>query len=426
MSDRIFRGALGAFLFIGMFGACSEQVTGSLGCPALCADASAPLRDTILTGAVILDTTFLGFPRPGESHDVTMINQGDTADVRIGIRYDTLPANYQVVGASSDSLIRKVDSATMIFVIDTLVTKPTTPITIDAFDIDTTATDTLTSTIAQLYRASRLIGSQTYLASDFKSDTVRLALSNAALFAKIKDTLRLRIGLQVRGAGVGTAKLRVLGTSFSPRIRFRTSSDTTVKPDTIFPASATPPGDVYQQAAFRLFPVVVKGLLPPPPTGRFVVGGLAGARAYLRFDIPSIVLDSVTVIRASLLMTQVKARSSGATSDSVSIYTQPVLAAPSMTDVFTSSTFLGAPGAYGVDSVRYAPRDSGQRSIELVNLLRLWRSVGTTHTTRSIVLRSPQEGNTPGELDFVSMEGPVALRPRLRITYVPRRGFGIP
>ena len=424
MSDRIFRGALGAFLFIGSIAACSEQVTGSLGCPALCIDESAALRDTILTGAVIVDSTFLGFPRPGETRDITMFNQGDTADVRIGVRFDTLPATYQIVGAASDSLIRKVDSATMIFLIDTLVRKPTTPITIDAFDIDTTARDTLTSTIAPLYRASRLIGSQTYQASDFKSDTVRLALSNAALFAKIKDTLRLRIGLRVRGAG--TAKMRVLGTLFPPRIRFRVSSDTTVKPDTIFPKSATPSGDIFQQAAFRLFPVVVKGLLPPPPTGRFVVGGLAGARAYLRFDIPSIVLDSVSVIRASLLLTQVAARSTGATSDTVSIYTQPVLASPSVTDVFTAATFLGPPGVYGVDSVRFAPRDSGARSIELVNLLRSWRAVGTTNTTRAIILRSPQEGSVPGELDFVSMEGPVALRPRLRITYVPRRGFGIP
>ena len=424
VSDRILRGALGAFLFIGIFAGCSEQVTGSLGCPALCIDESAALRDTILTGAVILDSTFLGFPRPGEARDFTLLAQGDTADVRLGIHYDTLPATYQIVGASTDSLIRKVDSATIIFLIDTLVTKPTTPITIDAFDIDTTATDTLTATIAPLYRTSRLLGSQTFQAADFKSDTVRLALSNAALFAKLKDTLRLRIGLQVRGAS--TARMRVLSTLFPPRIRFRVSSDTTVKPDTIFPKSATPPGDAFRQAAFRVFPVVVKGLLAAPPTGRFVVGGLAGARAYLRFDIPATVLDSVSVIRASLLITQVRARSTGATSDSVSIYTQPVLAAPTVTDIFTAATFLGPQGLYGVDSVRFTPRDSGQRSIELVNLLRLWRSAGTTNTTRAIVLRSPQEGNTAGELNFVSTEGQAELRPRLRITYVPRRGFGIP
>ncbi len=157
-----------------------------------------------------------------------------------------------------------------------------------------------------------------------------------------------------------------------------------------------------------------------------VIAGLSGARTYLRFDIPPILLDSVTVIRASLQLTQVPARNIAATADSVSIYAQPVLASPLITDLGTAATFLGAAGLYGIDSVRYGARDSGSRSIELVNLLRFWRAVGQANTTRAIVLRSPQEGNTPGELDFVSTEGVLASRPTLRITYVPRRGFGIP
>ena len=414
-------------LFVGTFTACSEQVTGSLGCPTLCVDESAALRDTILTSAVVLDSTFLGFPRQGETRDFTLLALGDTADVRIGLHYDTLKTRYQITGVSSDSLIRKVDSATLIFLIDTSVVKPVRPFTIDAFDIDTSATDTLTATIAPLYRANRLIGSRTYAATDVGTDTVRLTLDNAALFAKIKDTLRLRIGLQVRATTAGSgARLRILGTAFPPRIRYRASSDTTVKPDTLFPSSVTPPKDLYQQAAFRFFPVVVKGRLPAPPVGRFIVGGLAGARSYLRFDIPPSVLDSVTVIRASLLLTQLPARTTSATKDSISVYTQPVIASPSITDLFTASTFIGAAGVYGIDSVRFAPRDSGLRSIELVHLLRTWRLAGTTNATRAIVLRSPQEGTLPGELDFVSTEGPAALRPRLRITYVPRRGFGIP
>ena len=427
MSDRISRGALAVLLFAGTFTACSEKVTGSLGCPTLCVDASAALRDTVLQSAVVLDSTFLGFPRQGETRDFTLLSLGDTADVRVGLHYDTLKTRYQITGASSDSLIRKLDSATMIFLIDTTGIKPIAPFTIDAFDIDTSATDTLTATIAPLYRANRLIGSRTYTASDIKTDTVRLTLDNAALFAKIRDTLRLRVGLQVRGATAGgPARLRILGTAFPPRIRYRPSPDTTVHPDTLFPASITPPIDLYQQAAYRFFPVVLRGRLPAPPVGRFIVGGLAGARSFLRFDIPPAVLDSVTVIRASLLLTQVRARTTAATADSVSIYTQPVIASPSVTDVFTASTFIGPPGVYGVDSVRFAPRDSGTRSIELVNLLRSWRLIGTTNSTRALVLRSPQEGSLPGELDFVSTEGPAALRPRLRITYVPRRGFGIP
>jgi hypothetical protein len=421
--DRIIRGAFAALLLIG-FAACSENVTGSLGCPTLCVDESATLRDTVLAGVVTIDSTFLGFPRPGENRDITLLNQVDTADVRIGIHYDTLPTRYQIPLASSDSAIRSVDSATMIFLIDTLVTKPTTPLIIDAFDIDTTASDTTTATLAALYRPDRLIGSQSYAASDITSDTLRLAISNDVLFGKIRDSLRLRVGLKVRG--IGSTKLRVLGSTFPPRIRFRASPDTTVVPDTLFPQSITPAGDIYGQTIFRLFPVYVTGRQPAPPVGQFVIGGLSGARTYLQFDIPSILLDSVTVIRASLQLTQVPARGISATADSVSVYAQPVLAAPSITDIGTAATFLGAPGLYGIDSVRFGARQSGSRSVELVNLLRFWRAVGGANTSRSLVLRSPQEGNAPGELDFISTEGVLASRPTLRITYVPRRGFGIP
>lgn len=424
MSDRILRSALGALLLVGTLASCTEQVTGSLGCPDLCTDENGILRDTTLIGAVVIDTTFLGFPRLGEDRDITLRNNADTADVRLVARFDTLPTNYQIIGASSDSLIRRVDSAALIFVIDTLTSKPTLPFTIDAYDVDTTAADTLTQALIPLFRASRLIGSQSFAATDLKADTLRLSLDNAALFAKIKDTLRLRVGLRVRGAGA--ASVRVLGNSFVPRIRMRVSTDTTVVPDTILPRSKTPAEDVNVQNAFAFYPVVAAGALPLPPSGRFTIGGLAGARTYIRFDIPSTVLDSVQVIRASLLLTQIPARSTAAVADSVTVFTQPVLAAPTVTDIYTAATFIGGARAYGIDSVRFAPRDNGVKSIELVNLFRFWKGVGSANTSRSIVLRALDEGSAPGELSFVSSEGPAASRPRLRLTYVPRRGFGIP
>jgi hypothetical protein len=424
VSDRILRSAFGALLLIGTLVSCKEQVTGTLGCPELCTDESAAVRDTILTGAVVIDTTFLGFPRQGEDRDISLWNVVDTADVRLVARFDSLPINYQIVGASSDSLIRRVDSASLIFTVDTILQKATLPLTIDAYDVDTTSADSLTAALIPLFRPSRLIGSQTYSAADFKADTLKLSLDNAALFAKIRDTLRLRVGLRVRGAG--KTHIRVLGNSFVPRIRFRVSADTAIKPDTVFPRSKTPTDDITIANSFAFYRIIAAGALPFPPMGQFTIGGFAGARTYLRFDIPPTVLDSVQVIRASLLLTQTRPRSVGAYVDTLTVFTQPVLSSPSVTDIFTASQFLGGARAYGIDSVRFASRDSGSKSIELVNLLRFWKLVGATNTSRSVVLRAIQEGSTPAEANFFSTEGPVAQRPRLRLTYVPRRGFGIP
>jgi hypothetical protein len=133
--DRIFRGALGAAL-IALLAGCSEQVTSSAGCPELCTSQSKQLRDTVLVGSVVQDSTITGFPLFGSTLDVTMVSRGDTADVRAVARYDTLPN----VKPSGDT-ITVVDSAQLVFAIDTTTTRPMGPVQVDAFDVDTTADD---------------------------------------------------------------------------------------------------------------------------------------------------------------------------------------------------------------------------------------------------------------------------------------------
>src|SRR3982750_2006563 len=91
--DRILRGAIGiALLFAAS--ACSEQVTSSLGCPELCSDQSAQLRDTVLVAAVVFDTPLTGYPLLGTTREMSLVSRGDTADVRVVARFDTLPNRF--------------------------------------------------------------------------------------------------------------------------------------------------------------------------------------------------------------------------------------------------------------------------------------------------------------------------------------------
>lgn len=422
MSERLLRGACSAALLI-LGSACTDQVTSSLGCPQLCPDQSAALRDTVLTAAVVLDTTLTGFPLLGESREISLVARGDTADVRAVARFDTLPNRYLPAAPQADSLIKRVDSATLIFRIDTVFVKPKIPVTVDAFDVDTSGVpDTVPTTLLPLFRSDRLLGSATYQVTDLK-DTLRLPLDNAALLTKIKAGARLRVGLRVRA--VNSVTVRVSGGSFAPRVRFRVSADTTVKPDTVALFSKTPTDDAGIAASLAMYRILAAGVLPPPPIDRLGVGGIAGARAYLRFDIPDVVLQSVQIIRASLQLTQRPSRTRGGERDTILLTPLAVTAGSAVTDVFTQSQFVAGVGQFGLDTMRLVPRDSGARSIELVNLVRAWQAVGAT-STRALVLRAKQEQSSPGELNFFSRSGPVAERPRLRITYVPRRGFGIP
>jgi hypothetical protein len=142
--------------------------------------------------------------------------------------------------------------------------------------------------------------------------------------------------------------------------------------------------------------------------------------------VPPILLDSVQVIRASLVLNQLSSRVQASSSDSIGLLVNPVIAGPQLTDVLALMQFVAPGTALGLDTVRFVPKDAGQRSIELVNLFRVWRNAGSANSIRAIVIRAAQEASSAGEIDFVSMEGAEALRPRLRLTYVPRRGFGLP
>jgi hypothetical protein len=421
--ERIIRGALGA-AFLASLGACSEQVTSSLGCPQLCTDQSGALRDTVLSAAVAVDSTLLGFPILGSSRELSLVSRGDTADVRVVARFDTLPGVYRLPSASADSTIQRVDSATMIFRIDTTFTRPTIPVTIDAFDVDTTAADTVPSTLLPLFRPDRLLGSRTYQPSELV-DTLQLPISNTVVLRKITDGSRLRVGLRVRAAQSVT--LRLSGSTFAPRIRLRVSPDSTVAPDTIALRSKTPEDDPTIAAALALYPVRAAGALGVPPSVRLAVGGIAGARSYFRFDIPSKVIDSVQIVRATLLLTQVAPRSAGGAGDTLTVLARAVVAGPLVTDVFIQSQLLAPFGsAIDVDTLRIVPGAPGTRELEVVRVVRAWQGLGTTNTLRALVISALQEGSSPGEINFTSIEGPDAQRPRLRLTYVPRRGFGIP
>ena len=412
---------LGALLLTGLVG-CTEEVTGSLGCPELCGDQSAQLRDTTLTGTLSLDSTLTGFPQFGASRDFTLIAQGDTADVRVVIRFDTLPNTFRHPNAIVDSAITRVDSARIFLVVDTTIGRPRAPVTIDAFDVDTTAADSVYSSLLPLFRPDRLIGTRTFEVSEIR-DTLPMPINNATVLAKAAAGARLRVGLRIRSTE--SVRLRVAGSAYTPRLTFRVSPDTLVRRDTVFLQSRTPAGETIA-AVYGMYPVVVAGALPIPASGVLAVGGVNGARTFLRFDVPTILVDSVQVIRASLLLNQLPSRVVASSADSTALLVSPIIAGSQLTDVGTIASFAGSPAQVGLDSVRLVPKDAGVRSVELVNLFRAWREVGSANSIRAIVLRARVEASSAAELNFVSSEGPVALRPRIRITYVPRRGFGLP
>ncbi|MGH7678586.1 MAG: hypothetical protein ACRENU_08985, partial [Gemmatimonadaceae bacterium] len=73
------------------------------------------------------------------------------------------------------------------------------------------------------------------------------------------------------------------------------------------------------------------------------------------------------------------------------------------------------------DTIRVSPADSAERSFEMIEWVRAWRNTDPLKTPRAIALATSEEGENGRIVDFFSIEAPVGVRPRLRLTYIPRR-----
>ena len=436
-SPRVFllRGrvaALVALLLLVGAAACSEQLDSGATCTTLCPLANEQLRDTVLD-PVALDTTLAGFPLTGETRPLLLATAPapDSLDLRAVIRFDSVPRKYAPPAGGDSLAITAVDDTYIRLRLDTTGTRPSplaAAVTLEAYDVDTpSGVDTATATLRGLFSPDRRIGTITLAAQTTLPDSLHLKLSDSAFAEKARAGKRLRIGLRIVSAG--RAQLRVFGvrngtslSSGAPTISFDASTDTIYKAVVVSPSSSTPGGDVTAAGAAVDQSLVV--VSPRSAAGSdLVVGGVPGRRSFIQFTLPVRLTDSTDVVRAVLELTQRPVRYVDPR-DTVRLRSEAVLATTSVTDL-VQAALLAAPAGLSADTLTVSPADSGTRSFSLVTLIRAYRALPAT-TMRAIAVRAPLEGAQAGEIRFFSSEAPAAVRPRLRLTYIPRTSFGIP
>lgn len=418
--------AVGALALVG---ACAENLDGGAGCPALCPVTNEGVRDTVLD-PVVLDTSLAGVPVAGNATALLLAVQpgADSLDVRAVVRFDSLPAKYAPPAGGDSVAITTLNGTTIRFSVDTTATRFTAPVTLEAYDVDTVSTaDTATAVLTALFRPDRRLGTVTVAPGAIPGDTIRIPISDAAVAAKARGGRRLRVGVRLVSSAAARVRLfgvRASGTSGSlaPVVRFDPATDTTVSYIPVYASSATPGEPTI---AATLLDQTVVARTPRAAVGSdLVVGGLPARRVFLRFAVPARFIDSVDVVRASLVLTQRPATGLDPL-DSVVVRPLAVVATDAVADLVRASEL--ATSAVGLDTVRFGPGGRGAREIAVVNLVRAWRTgVLPAATQRALVLRSAGEGVQTGEVRFYSTEAPAGLRPRLRLSYVPRSSFGLP
>lgn len=419
---------IGAFAALITAVACTDNLEAGAGCGVgLCPAQAITLQDTVID--LVGDTTALGFPPIGSETYNLLASRGDTLDTRLILRYDSLPTTY--LKSNVDSTIVNLDSAFL--ELTTLppdsAHKPVAPFTIEVYDVDTVGVDSVAAPILAQFRPDRLLGSRTF-SPDSVTDSLRIPIRSDTLLAEITQTQqltgkgRLRIGLRLLSSA--SEELRVQSTQVgqgSPLVVYA-SADTAARPVQVFPRSTTPANATFLAGALADYIIVAHGLTSVSP-GVLSVGGIPGRRALLHVDIPKHIVDSSTIVRATLLLTQRPNHTVDAF-DSMPVSPGAILVNAVISDPSTELRFLSTSGTLGLPTEQLVPADSGVKAFEVVNLIRTWRLLSDTVNRRLIGLHTDNEGSLPGEIDFFSTTAAEALRPKLRITYVQRPDFGLP
>lgn len=412
--------------------ACTEDLQTNAGCPALCSQ-NVPVRDTVID-PFSLDTAVTGYPLTGSEPVMLLATRGDTVDTRVILRFDSLTTRFAPTSADTLRPLTALDSAYVRLHFDPLGSLRRGTLTIQAYDVDTTDVDPASTTPLALFRPDRFLGSAT-MPGEFIVDSINVHLDTARVMAKIRSGSRLRIGLRL--VGTQSAQLRVYSRESGPgapaQLRYRAPGDTATKTIRVGLSNATPAVDDRTRLESADYVLVARGSAPMA-ADEIMVGGLPARRALLRFAVPRRIIDSTNVIRATLTLQQ-RPVPAFAGDDTLAVFVDLLTAGSVVTDISKALAFVSplasfrsgfAPLQFATDSVRVLSSRSGVVTLDVAGILQFWRASGESALQRAIVLRAHGESSLPTEFRFYSSEAAPALRPRLRITYVPGSVVGLP
>lgn len=416
-------------LFVGAtivaISACSEELAGGSGCPVLCPESGFEIVNETIEPVVTLDSAIRGYPLPGTEGQLTLMQRFSGADTIITagiVRFDFIP---KTVAVGSDSTpVTKIDSAYLrlsLVTSDSLSRRDTikkVPVTIEVYDVDTTASDFDTAAVRARFRPGTLIASHT-VRRDSIRDSIFVQIDTAVMRSYVERG-RLRVGLRIRSEA--SMQVPISTSETGPlflRFKARGGADSVTR--TIGPASSSSGPDGLAPSLDD-YMIVLRGT-PAAPPQVLAIGGLPAYRAYIRLNIPSRIIDSSTVVRAALVLTQVPVR--GRTDDTVRAAVQANISiARPLLDIGRAALLVRS--TFGLNQQVRAPTDSGLVRFELAGTIPVWRQTPEDELPRAIILRSEREAQFPSEFHFFSSEAPANLRPRLEISYVPRVDFTLP
>jgi hypothetical protein len=385
---------------------CKEDLTapGAGACPEFCPPEQLALVDTVLMDAVVNDSTYSGYVLPHEAGSLQLVDDpgGAVPSSRAILRF--LPFGERLLLGAGDTTTGPV-------------------VGLDSFDIrlsiqargDSGLELAFYRVPAGIDSSATFAGLDNYFADSTRIGTVTLPDSlitgvvNARFAADAFPTLDAdgrvaAVGVELRAADRGFVTVGSVEANDPPIFTRFVRMDSA---GVIIPRldGKLPSLDTYVAPD------------PPAPAADLLrIGGSPSGRALLRFTMPARILDSATIVRATLILVPAQA-STGAPADTLRMLAQAVAA-----DVGAKSPLV--PIAQEQLLTRLVPLIVGRADtvrFDITDLVLRWAA--DPARARAVMVRAVPEGNTFAEVLFGST-GSAGSRPALQVTFVPPLDLG--
>jgi hypothetical protein len=384
---------------------CEESLVTPGSCPALCPAADVELVDTVFTGLDTSDVAVRGFWTPFDA-SILVVSDLDSLKSVALIRYQRRPDTWLEPGDTIEIPIGAVDSVVVEIRLgkrDTLATNLRLLLYRLPVDFDSSAGY---DALAALLADSTLVDSIA-VPDSVTSGLLTRSLSVGSVTPAPEDSGVVALGIALRAdlkTMVTLASADVLGGA--SRMRWFVHGPTAA--DTLKHTFNEPPTLDF----FATSPV------PVAPAGALAVGNLPSARSLVRLDLPQYLLDSTTIVRATLVLSPLRP-ATGAFQDPFIVEARPVIR-----DFGAKSTSLSDTSVTGRTFV--TPGNTDPIEIDIGGTLRFWASESGDSLPRTLLFLTQPEAANLGEVVVAGRSYGAALGPRLHVTYVRPYRFGVP
>lgn len=385
---------------------CVEDITSSGACPDFCPSMQIEIVDTVITGSIVQDSSYRGYVETHRAQTM-QVTSGGVAESHGLIRFRAFAEEFDMDTSSAVDLrpIIAVDSFGVSLVVDAVaggtadfdLVVHRLPVDIDS----TVEYSDLQSTFAD--SAELAVASFADVVAD---DTVTVILPSDAFPTLDEDSSISAVGVSLRSvepAFVDFETVNVLSTSVSMTRFLQVDSadgQAAARTDLTYPA----------------FDSFVFSDLPVAGPSSLVVGGSPSSRAFLGISLPSWIVDSASIVRATLQLVPSEPVV-GAPGDSIRLLAEGIAA-----EIGPKSPILQV----SVDSI--APYSglamvgsSDTLRIDITHVVTLWGT--NTSAVRGVLLRAVREAGSMGEFRFNSSESAFGS-PSIHVTLVPHSVSG--